>query len=129
MPGMSLELVLKRDRIIVLSGLLLITCVAWGYLFYQVRAMQQMNMPAMDMRGTDMPGMDMKQMDMPMNVVTPQTRSWGAADLLLIFIMWVVMMVAMMVPSAAPMVLLFSAFNRKSGEGDKPYSRTAFFFR
>jgi predicted metal-binding membrane protein len=128
----SLELVLKRDRIIVLAGLLLIASVAWGYLLYQASAMQRMNATGMNMPGVDMPGMDMhdkdmKQMDMAMSVVTPQTRLWSTADLLLIFVMWAVMMVAMMVPSAAPMILLFTAFNRKQWARDRPYVPTAIF--
>src|ERR1051326_4347044 len=128
----SLELVLKRDRIIVLAGLLLIASVAWGYLLYQASAMQRMNATGMNMPGVDMPGMDMhdkdmKQMDMAMSVVTPQTRSWSTSDLLLIFVMWAVMRVGGMVPSAAPMILLFTAFNRKQWARDRPYVPTAIF--
>ena len=39
---------------------------------------------------------------------------WSAADFALTFAMWAVMMVGMMVPSAAPMSLLFAAVARKA---------------
>jgi predicted metal-binding membrane protein len=44
-----------------------------------------------------------------------------------LFLMWAEMMVAMMVPSAAPMVLTFALVNRKRREQEQPYVRTGFF--
>src|SRR6185437_4846987 len=38
---------------------------------------------------------------------------WAPARALIVFLMWFVMMIAMMLPSAAPMVLLFTAITRK----------------
>ena len=43
------------------------------------------------MSGVNMPGM-----------VMLDTQEWGATTVLLLFVMWAVMMVAMMVPSATP---------------------------
>lgn len=40
---------------------------------------------------------------------------WSPGYALIIFIMWWLMMVAMMVPSAAPTILLYSALNRSQG--------------
>lgn len=40
-------------------------------------------------------------------------QPWGHAEVLLTFGMWCVMMVAMMLPSAAPMVLTFSSVSRR----------------
>ncbi len=48
---------------------------------------------------------------------------WSAANWLAVFVMWAVMMAAMMLPSAAPMVTCFSALNRRRGDG----ARTFFF--
>ncbi len=48
---------------------------------------------------------------------------WSAANWLAVFVMWAVMMAAMMLPSAAPMVMCFSALNRRRGNG----ARTFFF--
>ena len=43
-----------------------------------------------------------------------ELHPWSAADALLTFLMWAVMMVGMMVPSALPMSLLFAAVSRKA---------------
>ena len=43
------------------------------------------------------------------------------------FVMWVVMMVAMMVPTAAPMILLFATVNRRNREQERPYVPTGVF--
>ncbi len=40
---------------------------------------------------------------------------WSAAYLLSAFVMWALMMVAMMLPSAAPMILFYARFARRSG--------------
>jgi predicted metal-binding membrane protein len=49
-------------------------------------------------------------MAMPMAVAP-----WSAAYLLAAFTMWGLMMVAMMLPSAAPMILFYARFARRSG--------------
>lgn len=61
------------------------------------------------------------------NMAMPMMQSWNTIDFLLMFIMWAVMMVAMMVPSAAPMVLMFASVNRKHREKDVPYVPTVVF--
>ena len=94
----TLESVLKRDRAIVLVGLLGVTLLAWVYLFAM----------AAEMGGGAMAAL--------------QVRPWGALDFLLMFLMWAVMMVAMMVPGAAPMILLFAAVNRKQRERGRPFA-------
>ena len=122
MSSTPLEVVLKRDRVLVLCGLVIVSALAWSYLFQQAHSMQPMNMDGMNMSSMDMSGMDMG-----MSMSMPQTHPWGALDLLLIFTMWAVMMVAMMVPTAGPMVLLFAAFNRKRREQQRPFVPTGVF--
>ena len=70
------------------------TALAWLYLL----AMRQ-NTSGMVMN--DMPGM-----------VMPTIAAWTPTTLALTFAMWWVMMLGMMVPSAAPMVLTFTTLNR-----------------
>jgi predicted metal-binding membrane protein len=94
----TLEAVLRRDRAVVLAGLASLTLVAWGYIVYLGWKMRSMG--AMDMA----PAMAM-----------PQTQSWNAVELLLLFVMWAVMMVAMMVPSVAPLILMFARARRRQG--------------
>jgi predicted metal-binding membrane protein len=105
MSATPIEAILRRDRLAVLSGLTVITLLAWAYLVYLAWDMQHMDM------------------DMAM----PQMQSWGAVEYLLMFVMWAVMMAAMMIPSAAPMVLMFAGVNRKRCEQDRPYVPTAVF--
>lgn len=100
-----LETVLRRDRIVVLVGLICITVLAWAYISNLA--------------------WDMEQVDMEMAM--PQTLTWGFPDFILMFVMWAVMMVAMMVPSASPMILLFASVNRKRREQRRPYVPTGVF--
>ena len=46
----------------------------------------------------------------------PNSASWSAASLLAIWFMWAVMMGAMMLPSALPMILTFTDLGVRSGE-------------
>jgi predicted metal-binding membrane protein len=94
------------DRAIVSAGLLGVAGLAWLYIIRLSREMTAM---------TDM-GMAM-----------PQMTPWGAADFLLTFLMWAVMMVGMMVPSAAPMILIFATVNRRRAATGTPPVPTAIF--
>jgi predicted metal-binding membrane protein len=107
-----LEAVLKQDRAVILAGLAGITALAWAYMFYLAWAMRPMDMGAMQMA---------------MDQAMPQMQAWGPVELLLTFVMWAVMMVAMMVPSAAPMILLFATINRKRRQQDRPHVATSVF--
>ena len=93
-----LEAMLRRDRTVVIAGLVAVTLVAWAYLVYLALGMRNM--------GT---------MDMAHDMAMPQMQSWGAVELLLLFAMWAVMMVAMMVPSVTPLILMFARANREKG--------------
>ena len=104
-PDSAIKSLLKRDRAVVLAGTAGITVLAWAYLVYIAR----------DMGGMDS-GMMMAQM-----------RSWTAADFGFMFLMWAVMMVGMMVPTATPMVLVFAANSRRLREQQLPYVPTAVF--
>src|SRR5258706_3994937 len=53
----------------------------------------------------------------------PLDERWTAVEAGFAFVMWTVMMVAMMLPSAAPVVLLFAALERRQGR----LGRTAVF--
>src|SRR5438552_1217121 len=54
------------------------------------------------------------------------TMSWTATDAFFAFIMWTVMMAAMMIPSAAPVLLLFAAARSRRGARDVPTSVLVF---
>lgn len=57
----------------------------------------------------------------------PRMHRWEASYLTLVFVMWAVMMVGMMVPSASPLVLLFVRMNRTRHEEQDPLLPTAAF--
>ena len=101
----AVESVLRRDRAIVLGSLAGIALLAWLYLLRQAGGMAEMAKHA---------AMGMM----------PQTQPWGLVDGLLLFVMWAVMMLAMMVPSAAPMLLMFAVINRRRAEQHGPVVRT-----
>jgi predicted metal-binding membrane protein len=101
------ENVLRRDRIIVLSGLALITALSWVYVLSLTS--------------------DMRNMEMGAEMAMPRMQAWGVADFALTFSMWAVMMVAMMMPSAAPMILMFSQVNRRRRKQEVSYVPTGVF--
>lgn len=56
-----------------------------------------------------------------------QVRPWGAPDFILTFLMWAIMMVAMMVPSAAPTVMIYAAIARKAARDQTAVPPTVVF--
>src|SRR6516225_11889112 len=109
-----LEAVLRRDRFIVVAALIGVVVLAGIWIV--LGAGTGMNAVAM----TQMAGMPDMDMMMERAVWTP-----GYAGL--IFAMWWVMVVAMMLPSAAPMLLLFARVNRAQKARDRPYVATGVF--
>jgi predicted metal-binding membrane protein len=65
--------------------------------------------------------------DMGTQMTLPRMQAWGVADFALTFGMWAVMMVAMMTPSAAPMILMFAAVNRRGRKQQVSYVPTSVF--
>ena len=91
MPAIDLHAIHRRDRRIVAAGLVGVTALAWAYIV--VLALPMVTMPAAGMG-------------------VPRWQPWGALDFALMLLMWTVMMVAMMVPSASPMILNFATVQR-----------------
>jgi predicted metal-binding membrane protein len=79
----------SKTRPILILSLLAVIIFAWLYLFYQHWHMQSM---------------PMEQMWMP----PVETSAWQFTDFGLVYLMWAVMMAAMMLPSAIPMILIFA---------------------
>jgi predicted metal-binding membrane protein len=113
--------VLRQERWIIGGCLAVLVLLAWLYLFHAKAAMPGMNAPA-----TGMPEMAMPGMDMP-GMVMPETQENSAVAVFLLFVMWAVMMVAMMVPSAAPMILTFLSVNQRRRESRRPFTPVGFF--
>ena len=54
----------------------------------------------------------------------PSTGSWATSDFILLFLMWAVMMIAMMTPSILPMLFLFTTLNSRNRANGKETSST-----
>jgi predicted metal-binding membrane protein len=76
------------------SGLAVAVTVSWLYLMYMAWGMANMDQPAA-------------------RLLMPAMTHWGAVDLALVVLMWAIMMAAMMLPSAVPMVQMYA----RSAEG------------
>ena len=99
MTGSSLvEDALRRDRLPVVVGLALVVGVSSGYLLAGAGMMH-------DMGGALMP---------------MSSGPWTPAHAFVVVVMWVAMMAAMMLPSAAPMVLFHAAITRQRSKGIAP---------
>src|SRR4051812_45914991 len=107
----SLETILKRDRVIVVTGLVGLTLLAWGYMVHEAQAMTLTGVCCC--AGMKMSG--------------PDVKAWSGSALIPLFLMWAEMMVAMMLPSAAPMILTFAAVNRKRRDQDAPFVPASIF--
>jgi predicted metal-binding membrane protein len=101
----GVEILLKQDKVVVFSGIAGVTFLAWLYMFRMAMGMSES-------------GMDMTK---------PCMMAWDAWELVLMFIMWSIMMIAMMLPSATPMVLIFSTVNRQRSETESPLIPTGVF--
>ena len=107
-----LEAMIRRDRLVLVAGILVVSALAWVWLVLGAG----MDMSAIEM--TRMAGMDGWMM---------QPAVWTPAYALLIVSMWWVMMVAMMLPNAAPILLLFARVNRQEKAAGSPLMPTGAF--
>jgi predicted metal-binding membrane protein len=96
--GALVEEALRRDRLLVVSCLLLVIVLSWGYLISGAGMMHEMG-----------------DMLMPMSM-----GPWTPAHAALVLAMWAVMMAAMMLPSAAPTILLYATIARRRAERGGP---------
>ncbi len=81
---------LRRDRLIVAAGLVTLAALAWLYIAHTAAGM------------TAHAGMAM-----------PMASPWDAEETVSLAVMWIIMMIAMMVPSVAPVILLFAGVSRR----------------
>jgi len=105
-----LERLARRDRGVAAVALALLTLLAWIDLFRLSAGMRAAATEAEMHAAMGMAGMN----------------EWATSDVAALFVMWVVMMVGMMLPSAAPMILLVAGTHRRQG-GPYAQTRTAAF--
>ena len=117
MSDLALERALLRDRLIVGGCLALLIALACLWLWRDHLAMARWDesMAAMGMKDMEMDGAPMA------------TSSAPAAYLAEAFMMWLIMMVAMMLPSAAPMILLYGKLARGARDQGAVFASTTVF--
>lgn len=105
MTAATLARILHHERALPVVAVALVAALAWAYLLTGAGTMQ-----------------DMDGMLMPMSA-----GPWTAAHALIMLCMWVVMMVAMMLPSALPMILLHATIARRNTAAGGPGPAVALF--
>jgi predicted metal-binding membrane protein len=106
----ALEVALRRDRAIVVSALIAIIVFSWMWIALGA--------------GMEMTAVEMTRM--PRDMVMARAV-WTPAYAALMFTMWWVMMVAMMLPSAAPVLLIFARMSRRERLANRPWVPTGMF--
>src|SRR5215472_16802568 len=96
--------VLRRDRVVVVLALTLLTALAWSYLLW---LSADMSTDGMDMIG-------FRMVPSGRGLMMPADMPWRAMEFALVFAMWTMMTVAMMTPSALPMMLMYARMGRQT---------------
>ena len=86
----------KQKSLFIFFGIVILMLLSWLYVFYLSSAMASRTMESN-----------------AQDILMPTMEKWNLNVILTTFAMWSVMMSAMMLPSAMPMILVFSTVNRK----------------
>jgi len=117
MTDVALAALLRRDRAVVLTCLIILVMIAWGYVLWLAADM--------DMGGMEMP--EFRMIPAGMGLMMPVTAPWQKIEFAFVFVMWAVMMIGMMTPSAAPMILIYARVGRQVALGQPPFVASAWF--
>ena len=102
---MTYARVQHRDRLLVLLALAALIAMAWAYTLR----------------------IGLKQATMPDGMITSAGMAWSATDFVFMFVMWAVMMFAMMLPSVTPTVMIFEKVRRQRETSGRAFAPTAAF--
>jgi predicted metal-binding membrane protein len=92
------EHIVRKDRIITIAGLAALTLLSWLWVLIGA--------------GTGMGTISMSTFQFPPPVMVGMTMAWSPGYAVLMLAMWWIMMIAMMIPSAAPIILLYGRVSR-----------------
>jgi predicted metal-binding membrane protein len=117
MSDAALEAILRRDRAFVAVVLVMLVAIAWAYVLWLAADME--------MGGMDMP--EFRMIPAGRGLMMPVTAPWQPIEFAFVFVMWAVMMLGMMTPSAAPMILLYARVGRQAALERNPFAPTLWF--
>jgi predicted metal-binding membrane protein len=117
MTDTALEAALRRDRVIVLAALAVLTALAWADLVWLA---DDMAMGGMDMTG-------FRMIPAGQGLMMPTSEPWKPIEFGYVLAMWVVMMIGMMTPSVAPMILIYARVGRQAATQGKPFAPSGWF--
>ncbi len=102
-PGTA-ERLARNDQLVVLGAVALVVLLSGLYTVFGI--------------GMDMTAVEMTRMARPIGepMAMGSVKPWTAGYAMLVFVMWWVMMIAMMTPSAAPVLLLYTAIKRAGAQ-------------
>ena len=101
--GTEFRVAVKRERMAVFAAIAILIVLAWAY---TIRVA-------------------LNSAPMSDAIAMPNIMPWSAEDFGYMFIMWAVMMVAMMLPSVTPMIFLFGRVRANRKSAGRPYAPTA----
>ena len=101
----------RREGLLLSASLCGIALLAWAYTIYEAHRMNATGVCEC----------------MRMKMSGPELSSWPTTTLLPLFLMWAVMMIAMMLPSALPMILTFAAVAHNRQRLGRPFVPTSIF--
>jgi predicted metal-binding membrane protein len=112
----AFEAILRRDRVIIIASLVVLTVLAW---FDLIRLANDMEMGGMDMTG-------FRMIPAGQALMMPASAPWQPVEFAYVFVMWIVMMIGMMTPSVTPMILVYARVGRQATE-TRPFASVAWF--
>ena len=101
----------RREGLLLSASLCGIALLAWAYTIYEAHRMNATGVCEC----------------MRMKMSGPELSSWPTTTLLPLFLMWAVMMIAMMLPSALRMILTFAAVAHNRQKLGRPFVPTSIF--
>jgi predicted metal-binding membrane protein len=101
----KMESLLQREHLLVFFCLAVVILISWAYMLHMGWRMSG-------------PGAE---------IALACMMRWAPGDIAHMFVMWAIMMVAMMFPAATPMILMFTAVNQRLGETQGPLIPTGLF--
>jgi predicted metal-binding membrane protein len=99
--------VTHRDRALVFVALLALAALAWSYTIYL--------------------GLLSPTVSTGAGMANPTMMAWSATDSIFMFVMWVVMMFAMMLPSVTPTVMIYERVRARRERVGRPFAPTGAF--